>query len=50
MFTGGDPGIQAGLKRMYETEGPEKASRGMADPAVFEYLAQVRAAAASMTP
>lgn len=44
MFTGGDPGIQAGLKRMYETEGPEKASRGMADPAVFEYLAQVRAA------
>jgi DNA-binding transcriptional MerR regulator len=45
MFTGGDPGIQAGLKRMYETEGPEKASRGMADPAVFEYLAQVHAAA-----
>jgi hypothetical protein len=44
-FTGGDPGIQASLKRMYETEGPEKASRGMADPAVFEYLAQVRAAA-----
>jgi DNA-binding transcriptional MerR regulator len=44
MFTGGDPGIQAGLKRMYDTEGPEKASRGMADPAVFEYLAQVRAA------
>ncbi len=30
---------------MYDTEGPEKASRGMADPAVFEYLAQVRAAA-----
>jgi MerR family transcriptional regulator, thiopeptide resistance regulator len=45
MFTGGDPGIQASLKRMYETEGPEKASRGRADPAVFEYLAQVRAAA-----
>jgi DNA-binding transcriptional MerR regulator len=45
MFTGGDPGIQASLKRMYETEGPEKASRGMADPAVFEYLARVRAAA-----
>jgi MerR family transcriptional regulator, thiopeptide resistance regulator len=45
MFTGGDPGIQASLKRMYETEGPEKASRGMADPEVFEYLAQVRAAA-----
>jgi DNA-binding transcriptional MerR regulator len=45
MFTGGDPGIQAGLKRMYDTEGPEKASRGMADPAVFEYLAQVNAGA-----
>jgi DNA-binding transcriptional MerR regulator len=44
MFTGGDPGIEASLKRMYETEGPEKASRGMADPAVFEYLAEVRAA------
>ncbi len=43
MFTGGDPGIQASLKRMYETEGPETASRGMADPAVFAYLAQVRA-------
>ena len=45
MFTGGDPGIQASLKRMYETEGSEKASRGMADPAVFEYLARVNAAA-----
>jgi DNA-binding transcriptional MerR regulator len=45
MFTGGDPGIEASLKRMYETEGPEKASRGMADPEVFEYLARVRAAA-----
>lgn len=44
MFTGGDPGIQASLKNMYDTEGPEKASRGMADPAVFAYLAQVRAA------
>ena len=45
MFTGGDPGIEASLKNMYETEGPEKASRGMADPEVFEYLAKVRAAA-----
>jgi MerR family transcriptional regulator, thiopeptide resistance regulator len=44
MFTGGDPGIQASLKTMYDTEGPEKASRAMADPAVFAYLAQVRAA------
>ncbi len=47
MFTGGDPGIQASLKKMYETEGPEKASRGMADPEVFEYLAKVRDAAHS---
>ena len=45
MFTGGDPGIESSLKRMYETEGPEKASRGMADPEVFEYLAKIRAAA-----
>jgi DNA-binding transcriptional MerR regulator len=45
MFTGGNPGIEKSLKTMYETEGPEKASRGMADPAVFAYLAQVRAAA-----
>lgn len=45
MFTGGDAGIEASLKNMYETEGPEKASRGMADPEVFEYLAKVRAAA-----
>ena len=45
MFTGGDPGIQASLKTMYETEGPEKASRGMADPEVFDYLAKVREAA-----
>jgi DNA-binding transcriptional MerR regulator len=45
MFTGGDPGIEQSLKTMYETEGPEKASRGMADPAVFEYLAKIREAA-----
>jgi DNA-binding transcriptional MerR regulator len=45
MFTGGNPGIENSLKTMYETEGPEKASRGMADPAVFAYLAEVRAAA-----
>jgi len=47
MFTGGDPGIQASLKKMYESEGPVKASRGMADPEVFEYLAKVRDAAHS---
>src|SRR5262249_40439316 len=47
MFTGGDPGIAANLKRMYETEGAEKASRGMADPEVFEYFAKVQRAAHS---
>jgi hypothetical protein len=44
MFTGGDPGIQASLKRMYENEDPEKVSRGMADAEVIEYLTKVRAA------
>ena len=44
MFTGGDPGILASLKRMYENEDPEKVSRGMADAEVMEYLTQVRAA------
>lgn len=37
-FTGGDPGIAASLKTMYEQEGPEKASRGMADPALMAYM------------
>jgi DNA-binding transcriptional MerR regulator len=43
MFTGGDPGIAAGLKRMYEQEGPARASRGFADPADMEYLEKARA-------
>jgi MerR family transcriptional regulator, thiopeptide resistance regulator len=43
MFTGGDPGIEASLKRMYEQEGPERASRGVADPADLEYLERARA-------
>jgi DNA-binding transcriptional MerR regulator len=37
-FTGGDPAMYASLQRMYETEGPEKASRGVADAATQEYL------------
>ncbi len=45
MFTGGDPGIQASLQRMYEQEGPEKASRGMGSPEDFEYMDAIRAAA-----
>jgi DNA-binding transcriptional MerR regulator len=43
MFTGGDPAIAAGLKRMYEEEGPARASRGIADPADMEYLEKARA-------
>ncbi len=43
MFTGGDPEIAASLKRMYEQEGPRRASRGIADPADLEYLERARA-------
>jgi DNA-binding transcriptional MerR regulator len=43
MFTGGDPEIAAGLKRMYETEGPQRASRGIADPEDLAYLERARA-------
>ena len=44
MFTGGDPGIRASLQRMYEQEGPKRASRGMGDPEDQAYLAAIRAA------
>jgi DNA-binding transcriptional MerR regulator len=44
MFTGGDPGIRAGLQSMYEHEGPQRASRGMADAEDFAYLNAIRAA------
>ena len=37
-FTGGDPGIRASLQKMYETEGPEVASRGMVNPDVMAYM------------
>ena len=43
MFTGGDPGIAASLKRMYEEEGPQRASRGFADPEDMAYLEKARA-------
>ena len=36
-FTGGDPGIRASLQKMYESEGPEKASRGMVRPEIMQY-------------
>lgn len=41
-FTGGDPGIRTSLQKMYDKEGPAKASHGMIDPAVFEYLGRAR--------
>ena len=40
-FTGGDPGIRASLQKMYETEGHEKASRGMVDGETMEYMQRV---------
>jgi MerR family transcriptional regulator, thiopeptide resistance regulator len=36
-FTGGDPGVGSGLKRMYAEEGPERASRGALSAEVMEY-------------
>jgi DNA-binding transcriptional MerR regulator len=44
MFTGGDPGIEASLQRMYETEGSARVSRGIASPEDHEYLAKARQA------
>jgi hypothetical protein len=44
MFTGSDPGIAASLQRMYEQEGPVKASRGMGSAEDFEYLNAIMAA------
>ena len=44
MFTGGDPGITEGLRRMYEQEDPQKLTRGMGDPADMEYMAAIRKA------
>ena len=36
-FTGGNPGIRDNLQKVYDEEGPEKASRGMIDPELFAY-------------
>ncbi|MDQ3408408.1 MAG: hypothetical protein M3469_00285, partial [Actinomycetota bacterium] len=40
-FTGGDPGIRAGLQSYWDEHGPEKASQGM-DPEVFAYAQRIR--------
>jgi hypothetical protein len=37
-FTGGDPAIRESLQKMYETEGVERASQGMVNPEVMEYM------------
>ena len=37
-FTGGDPEMYASLKRLYDTEGAEKASRGVVTPERAAYL------------
>jgi DNA-binding transcriptional MerR regulator len=39
-FTGGDPGIAASLKTMYESEGPERASRGALSPELMAYAGE----------
>jgi hypothetical protein len=43
-FTGGDAGIHASLNTMYETEGPERASRGMVSPELMEWMREAVAA------
>ena len=43
-FTGGDPGIRASLQKMYDTEGPQAASRGMVNPDVMAYMGEAIAA------
>ncbi|HEU0133052.1 MAG TPA: MerR family transcriptional regulator [Mycobacteriales bacterium] len=37
-FTGGDPAMYASLRKMYETEGAEKASRGSMKAETAEYM------------
>jgi MerR family transcriptional regulator, thiopeptide resistance regulator len=44
-FTGGDQGIGQSLRRMYETEGVETASRGMINPELMEYIGKAISAA-----
>jgi hypothetical protein len=39
-FTGGDPAIFQSLKKMYESEGVEAASRGAVKPELMEYVSR----------
>jgi DNA-binding transcriptional MerR regulator len=43
-FTGGDPGIRAGLQTLYDEQGPAAASRGMVDPELMAYVGRGRGA------
>jgi hypothetical protein len=43
-FTGGNPGIRAGLQRMYAEQSPSTASRGMVDAGLMDYVGRARAA------
>jgi MerR family transcriptional regulator, thiopeptide resistance regulator len=43
-FTGGDMGIHASLNTMYESEGPERASRGMVSGELMEWMREAVAA------
>jgi DNA-binding transcriptional MerR regulator len=49
-FTGGDPGIRAGLQSYWDEHGPEKASQGMVDPEVFAYAQRIRDAHGNAPP
>lgn len=46
-FTGGDESIRRSLQTMYETEGVERASRGMANSELMRYMGEAMAAAHS---
>ena len=43
-FTGGDAGIKVSLQRMYDTEGPERASRGAMNAETMAYAGRAMAA------
>jgi MerR family transcriptional regulator, thiopeptide resistance regulator len=43
-FTGGDPGIRAGLQSVMDAEGPEAATRSVVDQEVMAYAARAMAA------
>ena len=43
-FTGGDPAMFASLKKMYDEQGAEQASRGMVDPALMDFMGKALSA------